>query len=334
MRALRKDLLDRRLWPLVALLVAAVVAVPVLALKHASASPLPAGALPGPTAAAEAGAASGAAAAKRPTGSFGTVHDPFASGAAPSTSAAAAAPSSTTTASAPASAVTAATPTSVSPAPVAGSPTPATSTDPSRSGSNSASNRPSGAATTSPDPVKPDHPSVSADTQPRTIYAVDVRFGADANAPVRRDIARLATLPSASRPVAMYLGVLAGGKQAVFELNSKVQHAGPGVCRPSIKVCSAILLRAGQTETLKMPVAGGAQRQFMVRVVDIRSRVTRSYTQALAAYERHSAAGLCELALADPMAYSLAGGTLTGVAGALCTNQAGTVPFPSAAQSG
>ncbi len=38
MNALRRDLFERRLWPLVALLIAAVVAVPVLALKHPSAS--------------------------------------------------------------------------------------------------------------------------------------------------------------------------------------------------------------------------------------------------------------------------------------------------------
>jgi hypothetical protein len=131
----------------------------------------------------------------------------------------------------------------------------------------------------------------------------------------------------------MYLGVLAGGKQAVFALNSNVQHAGPGVCRPSKKVCSAIMLRAGQTETLTVPVAGGGQKQLILRVVDIRSRVTRSFTDALAAYERHSAAGLCELALAEPMAYSLAGGTVTGVAGAACAKQSGAVPFPSGGQS-
>jgi hypothetical protein len=42
---------------------------------------------------------------------------------------------------------------------------------------------------------------------------------------------------------------------------------------------------------------------------------------------------LCELALSEPMAYSLAGGTLRGVAGAVCTNQPGAVPFPSGGHS-
>ncbi|HEX7137634.1 MAG TPA: hypothetical protein VF219_07305, partial [Vicinamibacterales bacterium] len=128
-------------------------------------------------------------------------------------------------------------------------------------------------------------------------------------------------------------GVLSGGKQAVFALNSNVQHAGPGVCRPNKKVCSAIMLSAGQTETLTVPVAGGGQKQLILRVVDIRSRVTRSLTESLAAYERHSAAGLCELALAEPMAYSQSGGTLTGVAGAACAKQPDAVPFPSGGQS-
>jgi hypothetical protein len=174
---------------------------------------------------------------------------------------------------------------------------------------------------------------VSADAQPRTIYAVDVRIGPDMSAPVRRDIARLTPVPSATRPAVLYLGVLAGGKQAVFALNSNVQHAGPGVCRPSKKVCSAIMLRGGQTETLTVLMAGGGRKQLILRVVDIRSRVTRSFIEALAAYERHSAAGLCELAMAEPMAYSLAGGTLTGVAGAACAKQPGAAPFPSGGQS-
>lgn len=332
MKALRKDLLDRRLWPLVALLIAAVVAVPVLALNHASNTPATAAPSPqGPTAAAEAGAAKGAAADRHEPAATGPVHDPFAAGAALASTTTASSSAASSAAAAPT--VTTATPATVSPAPVAASAAPATSTRGPGSGSSAPTTPSTVAAKPVSSPDKPGHRSVSAEAQPRAIYAVDVRFGHDASAPVRRDLARLTPLPSATQPVAMYLGVLAGGEDAVFEMNSSVQHAGPGVCRPSRKVCSAIMLRAGQTETLTVPVAGGAQKQLSLRVVDIRSRVTRSFAEAFAAYERHSAAGLCDLALADPMAYSLVGGTLTGIAGAACTNHPDAVPFPSAVES-
>jgi hypothetical protein len=70
-----------------------------------------------------------------------------------------------------------------------------------------------------------------------------------------------------------------------------------------------------------------------VRLVRIRRAVTRSRQVALAAYRRHSAAGLCALALTQPMSYSASGGTLTGTAGAACRHRPSAVPFPSSTPS-
>ena len=327
MSALRKDLFDRRLWPLAALLVAALLAVPLLTLEHAAASPAPAEAtLAGPSAAAEAAAGRARATMPQRKALGGTVRDPFAVAATPSSTPAVAV-ASVSAPSAPAPGAATANAATVSPALVAA--TPAPSTPPSGSGSSASSTSASVPATSTAEPEAPARPSAPPDKRAWTIYAVDVRVGADAGAPIRRDVARLTPLPSPARPVVMYMGVMDGGKQAAFALNANIAHAGPGTCRPNVRVCSVILLRAGQTETLTVSAVGGGQHRLVLRVLDIRSHVAPSHAEAFSAYERHSAAGLCDLALADPMSYSPSAGTLTGVAGDECKDQAEAVPFPS-----
>jgi len=166
-----------------------------------------------------------------------------------------------------------------------------------------------------------------------TIYGVDVRVGADTEAPLRRDLARLTPLPSAKQPELMFMGVMAGGRQAVFVLAAGLQHSGPGVCRPRRQVCSAILLRAGQTERFTISGSDGHQQLLFLDLVHVRSRVTHSRSAALYAYNRHSAAGQCELDLADPMSYSESRGTLSAVSGMSCRHQSAAVPFPFAVTS-
>jgi hypothetical protein len=159
------------------------------------------------------------------------------------------------------------------------------------------------------------------------VYAVDVRVGTGSFAPLDSDIARLTPLPSVAEPKAMFMGVMADGNGAVFALGAGVQHSGPGVCRPDPKRCAAIVLRIGQTEQIIAAAAGGP-RQFNLSLVGIASRVTHSSDDALAAFRRHSAAGLCELDLANPVTYSQGAGTVSAVADTACKDQPAAVPFP------
>jgi hypothetical protein len=201
----------------------------------------------------------------------------------------------------------------------------------------SASSPSTGSAATSTTASSNPPPSTPVISQPSarswTIYAVDLRVGKDTQAPVRRDLARLTLLPSPKLPELMFMGTLAGGRQAVFALGAGVQHSGPGECRPQRRQCSAILLRAGQTELITVQDVGGGQWQLLLRLVHVRSRVTQSQSEALAAYKRQSAAGQCDLDLAKPMSYSQSEGTVSAGAGTSCRNQPAAVPFPSAAHS-
>ena len=145
---------------------------------------------------------------------------------------------------------------------------------------------------------------------------------------MRDDLPRLAPLPSVTSPQVMFMGIMAGGKQVAFALGTGLGHSGPGVCRPDHVQCSAIVLSAGQTEVITVPTASGAHRKMFLKVVRITGTVTHSHSVALAAYTRHSAAGRCELDLANPVSYSAAAGTLSSAVKADCDGQTGAVPFP------
>ncbi|HET8976973.1 MAG TPA: hypothetical protein VFN87_02385 [Solirubrobacteraceae bacterium] len=344
MTALRRDLIERKLWLLVAVLVAAIAAVPVLLSGGGSTAtahvPLPPPVVPTST---QPAAHAKAVPVKDHISS--SSRDPFGNASTTSsttTSASAAShPASSGTSSATPAASATSAPSASSPTAAMVTPTP-TSTPAStvtNSGASSTTHTSTHTTTSSPQssPSQPVSttasvtPKVPAKVQSWTTYSVWVRAGKDSSVPVREDLARLTPLPSPALPEAMFMGVMAGGREAVFALRQGVAHSGPGVCRPGRAQCSVILLKPGQTEKLTVPANGGKTWQFILRVVHIASRVTHSEKQARAAFTRHSAAGLCDLAMADPLGYNMTSGTLLTIASAVCTGQKNRVPFPSTA---
>jgi hypothetical protein len=163
---------------------------------------------------------------------------------------------------------------------------------------------------------------------------VSVRYGPDTAVPLRQDIARLTPLPSGAHPAVVFMGVTAHGTQAVFALGEGVQHAGPGICRFNRADCTSILLKAGGTERLAVPAQRGATRNVILRVVRITPTLTHSLTVAQAAYARHSALGLCELLLGNPMVFNPLTGTLSNQATAACQSQATATAFAPAVSAG
>jgi hypothetical protein len=321
MSSLRRDLFERKLWPLIVLLLVAVIAVPLMLRKNASATVTPVPPAP-PMAGATAPTDRTTARAPNHTLRVSMPRDPFASGmpklsAQPESQTKSTAGTSGTTTSGATTSTTS--PSMVSPTPTttpsSGSPTTPTTTTSTTSTTTTST---TGSSFIPPVPVA---------VRSWTVYAVDVRIGTGSFAPLDSDIARLTPLPSVAEPKAMFMGVMAGGQEAVFALGAAVQHSGPGVCRPDRKRCAAIVLRVGETEQIIAPAAGGP-RQFNLSLVDIASRVTHSSDDALAAFQRHSAAGLCELDLADPVTYSQGVGTVSAVADTACKDQPAAVPFP------
>ena len=337
MSALRRDLIERKLWMLIAPLVLAVVAVPLLLLSGGSAGGASATPAPPPAATPVSAAVS---TSTKPSGKKAPVktayvtpkRNPFAGSGKTSTTTTTSASTTSTTAASSASpattagssgsATTAAATAMVTPSPASSGQSSTASTPTSSPTSNAGSTPVSTTASATSAPQ-----ATTAAVQSWTVYSVSVRYGKDTSVPLRANVARLTTFPSAHSPEAMFLGVMKGGKQAVFALGTGLGHTGPGLCRPAHSRCSAILLQAGQTEHITVPVTGGTVKHVILRVVRITQQVTHSHKVALAAYQRYSAAGLCDLALADPVLYDLGTGTVSGMPKAVCQHQSKSVPF-------
>ncbi len=107
-------------------------------------------------------------------------------------------------------------------------------------------------STGGPTPTAPATPTTPATpAPPKKTYEkheLTVRFGAEDTK--RLSVKLLAPLPSAEEPVLIYTRLLKDGKTAEFLLDSGVEAMGDGVCHPSPEQCETIRLREGETEFL------------------------------------------------------------------------------------
>jgi hypothetical protein len=288
------DLRDKRLWPLALVLLAALVAVPVLLSKGGSSTP----------AAAQAPAASQSAppagvpvvsSSSAPSGGKlkGSSRDPFhqlVSGAA----------------SGVASAVNATTGTTVN----AGSA--GTSTTPS-SGTSSSSTSSSGTSTTTSTTTTPTTTIPTSTPKPAPSglkatqsYAVKLAItnatgGVDTISPLER----LSVLPSKQQPLLVELGVLKGGNRVLFAVQPGAVVSGAGTCIPGPIDCEILSLPQDQTVTLGKQSSSGIQTVALFAVTGITAADHSSVAAANAARRAESDSGRALLAASTSTALSL-----------------------------
>jgi hypothetical protein len=263
-RGVLRDLVERKLWPIAVLLLAAAVAVPMY-LGRASADDAP---LPATSLQADAGKVSkaavkvddGSAGDERPGG----VRNPFKQLHVPKAPGAPAAPADKT--------------------PAADQPTG------SGSGGSDGSQPPLAPGGNGGSGDGGSKPKSSGD--PLDVYHLSLRFGRAEATQLKtyHDVARLSPLPTADNPFFVYTGVLKDGQTAVFLLSSDATATGDGHCRPSPKSCQTIEVKEGDTEFFDLTVNGEAV-QYQLDVVKVFKKGASSATAAAAAYERHSNAG-------------------------------------------
>jgi hypothetical protein len=124
-------------------------------------------------------------------------------------------------------------------------------------------------------PTTPSKPS--APSKPKTVYNVAVLFGVlpAGTAPLNAlltpyaKVKLLTPLPSAKQPLAIFRGVTAGGKNAAFTLVGEVIIHGNATCLPSTTQCALILLKAGQSEQLEYLPPAGQPVTYELRVASI-----------------------------------------------------------------
>lgn len=283
LHALVSELRQKRLWPVAAVLVAAMIAVPVLLSK----SPKPAAQaeVPAPVAPPPSGTALPAISVQPPvhTNLTGHARNPFAAAAG----------------SGPSGLITSATGNAVSSVASAaqnavntvtgggGVPSSPTTTGSVPSGSSS---------TTTPSSTPTSTPSITGNAKPKPIhtgltstqaYAVSISItssngGVDSIAPVR-----LSGLPSDQQPDVTEYGVLQGGRRVLFALHPGTQVSGPGTCIPGILDCEILSLGQDQTEAISTDGPNGLNQVALFAVTGI--NVTNYSSAAAASKARHEA---------------------------------------------
>lgn len=147
---------------------------------------------------------------------------------------------------------------------------------PSGGGDTGGSDTPKAADTDKPDP---------------NVSHVTLRFGkTDAELKTLKDVARLSPLPSINDPFFVFTGVLEDGKTAVFLLSSEVTATGDGKCKPRAASCETIEIEEGGTEFFDLTV-DGKPVQYQLDVVRVSRSKSASATAGAAALQRHSKAG-------------------------------------------
>jgi|HubBroStandDraft_2_1064218.scaffolds.fasta_scaffold00113_28 hypothetical protein len=158
---------------------------------------------------------------------------------------------------------------------------PSGSSSSAASGSGSASSSPGSSGSTTPSTPSTPTPSTptkpTAPTKPKTVYHVAVLFGAlsasvtsaSTELTPYENLKLLTPLPSGAQALVVFRGVTAGGKSATFTVVGEAILHGNGACLPSASQCEAIDLQPGQAEQLEyLPLAGQAVT-YELKVVNI-----------------------------------------------------------------
>ncbi|HLY48148.1 MAG TPA: hypothetical protein VKR21_03030 [Solirubrobacteraceae bacterium] len=289
-RGVVTELRQKRLWPVAALLLVAIVAVPFLLSK--SAAPAPATQAQVPTPPPPAGASIPTLNVQTtPSHSHltGSGHDPFASGASTRTTVAS---GPATTGSVPI--VSTATATSTGTGSTSGGSTVSTAT--SNSGSSGSSPVTSGSApTNNPPSITPGAKPKPAPSGLKATQAYDVSLaitnssgGINTTDPLQR----LSVIPSAQQPLLVELGVARDGNHILFAVQPGAIPTGPGTCTPGPIDCEILSLGQDQTEELSTQQGSvGAAEVALFAVTSISAKDYPSKAAADRARRDSSAAG-------------------------------------------
>jgi len=125
------------------------------------------------------------------------------------------------------------------------------------------------------------------------LYSLTVRFGsADSDSLEKLNLPRLKALPAAVDPILVYLGPSKDAKAAVFMVDEAVEAQGDGVCNPTPRDCETIHMRPGDTEFFDvMGEDGTVTEQYQLDLLKIKTSKTDDAAAAAVARAKASRAG-------------------------------------------
>jgi hypothetical protein len=117
------------------------------------------------------------------------------------------------------------------------------------------------------------------------LYQLKIRFGATSSDDLaNRSVKRLTALPAMANPVLVYLGLKKDLKTAVFLVDANTLVVGDGTCVPSPTNCQNLELKKGQTAFIDVLGEGGASTaQYQLDYVKVLKRTTTDAKAARAA---------------------------------------------------
>jgi hypothetical protein len=103
-------------------------------------------------------------------------------------------------------------------------------------------------------------------------YTIDLRFGPSGHEKAYKDVKQLTVLPDERTPLLVFLGVTTDRKKAVFLVDSKFDTSGEGRCKPSTNECTFLYLAQDDSnnEQLFTDVDG---TEYTLRLTDIQRTV-------------------------------------------------------------
>ena len=162
------------------------------------------------------------------------------------------------------------------------------------SGGGPVSSSPTGTAAPTP---APSSPTVRRRERLYT-YVADVQFGR-VGSERRRTLQRLELLPNDRRPLLVFLGVTADRRRALFLVDSTLSQSGEGRCKPDVEVCTFLYLTPRSTRNEHF-FADADGREYALRVLRLRRVAVRSSRRARAGASRRPSAARGE----EPRAFS------------------------------
>lgn len=129
-------------------------------------------------------------------------------------------------------------------------------------------------------PSVPTTPTTPTTSKPKySTYSLEVAFGDPVAELAKREVKRLTGLPGGPTPAVIYIGLMPDHKTAVFVVDAGVSVQGDGACEPSPTQCQTLRMKGGDTVFLTR--AGG--KQYELDLIKVHAKATTSAKAAAAA---------------------------------------------------
>lgn len=96
---------------------------------------------------------------------------------------------------------------------------------------------------------------------------VSVQFGQAGALKTYANVQKFTPLPSESNPLLIFNGISKDGKSATFQISSDATPSGQGICDPDPENCQTLSLRAGEITYFDVPSGTGGITQYELKVL-------------------------------------------------------------------